>query len=61
MIVKAGFKEVFFLTIIFTSLAIYFDIYNEKHVLSFIINHVIALIFALAISKIIQTIILQYK
>lgn len=61
MIVKAGFKEVLFLTIIFTSLAIYFDIYNEKHVLAFIINHVIALIFALAISKIIQTIILKYK
>jgi hypothetical protein len=43
--------EIVILSIIFTGLAVYFNIYGEKHVLSFIINHVIALLIALLISK----------
>jgi Kef-type K+ transport system membrane component KefB len=52
MKVKIGFKEILFLTIFFTGLAIYFDIHREHHVLTFIINHIIALLLALVISKV---------
>jgi hypothetical protein len=46
-----GFKEIIFLSIFFTILAVYFDIYGERHVLSFIINHTIALLIALIVSR----------
>jgi hypothetical protein len=48
------FTEVVCLSILFTALAIYFDIHGERHVLTFIINHVIALLIALIISKFIH-------
>lgn len=51
MKVKIGVKEILYLSIFFTALAIYFDIHREHHVLSFIINHVIALLIALLVSK----------
>jgi hypothetical protein len=53
MKIKIAFKEIILLSILFTALALYFNIYEEKHVLSFIINHVIALLIALFISKVI--------
>ncbi len=51
MKILPGLKEIFYLTVFFTILAVYFDIYGERHVLSFIINHVIALLLALIISR----------
>jgi hypothetical protein len=51
MLNKISVREIFFLTIFFTVLAIYFDIHEEGHVLTFIINHVIALLLALVASK----------
>ena len=51
MKVQVGVKEILYLSIFFTALALYFDIHQEHHVLSFIINHVIALLLALVISK----------
>jgi hypothetical protein len=53
MKIKIAFKEIILLSILFTALALYFNIYEEKHVISFIINHVIALLIALFISKVI--------
>jgi len=46
-------KEIILLTLVFTLLAVYFDIHEEQHVLMFTINHVIALLLALILSKII--------
>ena len=51
MKVKIGVREILYLSIFFTVLAVYFDIHREHHVLSFIINHVIALLIALFVSK----------
>lgn len=48
-----GFKEIIPLAVLFTILAVYFDIHGEEHVLSFIIDHVIALLIALIVSKVI--------
>ncbi len=53
MKVKIGVKEIIYLSIFFTALAIYFDIHREHHVLSFIINHTIALLIALMLSKVV--------
>jgi hypothetical protein len=47
------FKEIVGLVVLFTILALYFDIHGEKHVLGFVIDHVIALLLALLISKVI--------
>lgn len=44
-------RELTILTVFFTALAVYFDIHGEHRVLSFIINHVIALLLALILSK----------
>lgn len=54
-------KEIIFLSLFFTALALYFDIYREQHVLSFITNHVIALLLALIISKVIYGFIANMK
>jgi Kef-type K+ transport system membrane component KefB len=51
MLNKISIREIVFLTIFFMALAIYFDIHGEGHVLTFIINHVIALLLALILSK----------
>jgi hypothetical protein len=61
MKVKVGVKEIAFLSIFFTALALYFDIHQEHHVLSFIINHVIALLIALLLSKTIYYFITNHK
>ena len=49
--ISISIMEIFLLSILFTALAVYFNIHGEKHVLSFTINHVIALLVALLISK----------
>lgn len=51
MKIKVGLKEITILSVFFTVLAVYFDIHREHHVLSFIIDHVIALLIALIFSK----------
>jgi Kef-type K+ transport system membrane component KefB len=53
MKINISITEIFLLSIFFTVLAIYFDIHRENNVLSFILNHVIALFLSLIISKII--------
>lgn len=53
MINKVTLREIIFLTIFFTALAVYFDIHGEGHVLTFIINHVIALLLALVFSRVV--------
>ena len=54
-------REIIILTIFFTTLAVYFDIHGEQHVLSFIINHVISLLLALILSKTLYHFIRNYK
>ncbi len=61
MKIKIGAKEIFYLSVFFTILALYFDIYGEKHVLSFIINHVIALLIALLVSRVIYHFLTKHK
>ena len=52
--------EICVLSVFFTFLAFYFNIYGEKHVIAFIINHVIALFIALLISGIFYYIFNKY-
>ncbi len=59
MKLKLEIKEIFYLSVFFTALAIYFNIYGEKHVLSFIISHIIALLIALIISRLVYHFILR--
>jgi hypothetical protein len=61
MKLEIGVKEIFYLSIFFTALAVYFDIHGEQNVLSFIINHVIALLIALLVSKAIYHILKNRK
>lgn len=51
--------EIIFLAIFFTGLAIYLNIHGENHVLSFTIDHVLALLIALIISKILYHLIIK--
>ena len=51
MKIEIGLFEIFYLTIAFTALAWYFDIHREHHILTFILNHVIALTIALILSR----------
>jgi hypothetical protein len=53
MKIEVGLFEIFYLSIAFTILALYFDIHKEHHILTFILNHVIALALALIISRVI--------
>ena len=53
MKIEINFSDIFYLTIAFTILALYFDIHREHHILTFILNHVIALAIALIISRVI--------
>ena len=46
-------KEIIYLSIFFTLIALYFNIHKEHNVLTFIFDHIIALLIALIISKII--------
>ena len=61
MNIVIGIKEVAILTVFFTVIALYYDIYNQDHILSFVINHVIALLIALGVAKLINTIYLVRK
>lgn len=61
MKIKVGFKEVFFLSTFFTFLAVYFDIHRQHNVFNFIIDHVIALLIALFVSKAIYYFITNHK
>ena len=61
MKLEIGIREIFYLSIFFTALALYFDIHGERHVLSFIINHLIALLIALLVSKTIYYILRNRK
>ena len=61
MNIVIGTKEVLILTIFFTTMALYYDIYNQDHIISFIINHVVALLIALGVAKLINTVYLRFK
>ncbi len=50
---KINLLEVGVLTLIFSALAIYTDIFRDNHVWSFITGHVIALALALVIARVI--------
>jgi Kef-type K+ transport system membrane component KefB len=58
---KIQIKEILYLSIFFTLLALYFDIHKEHNVLTFIIDHVVALLIALIISKVIYYFITNRK
>jgi hypothetical protein len=51
MKVQFAYREILILSLFFTALAIYYDIHGENHVLTFIINHTVALLIALILSK----------
>jgi hypothetical protein len=53
MKINIDIKEIFILSILFTALAVYFDIHREHHVFAFIVNHAISLLIALIMSKLI--------
>lgn len=53
MKIEIDFSDIFYLTIAFTILAWYFDIHKQHNILPFILNHLIALLIALFLSKII--------
>jgi hypothetical protein len=53
MKIKINITDIFYLTIAFTILAWYFDIHKQHHILTFILNHLIALTIALFVSRII--------
>jgi hypothetical protein len=53
--------EITILAVFFTGLAIYLNIHGDNHVLSFTIDHVLALLIALIISKIIYHLIIKPK
>lgn len=53
MKIEIDLQDIFYLTIAFTALAWYFDIHKKHHILTFILNHLIALIIALILSRII--------
>lgn len=54
-------KEILLLSIFFTALAIYLDVFGEKHVLSFIIDHIIALVIAIIIAGIVSKVFLKFR
>jgi hypothetical protein len=58
---KASWNEIFYLTILFTALALYLDIHGEKSVYNFIVNHIIALVIALLVSKVIYRVLSKIK
>jgi hypothetical protein len=53
MIFDIYYKEIIVLSIIFTSLAYYFDIHRKKRVTSYVLTHVLAIAISLGISKLI--------
>jgi hypothetical protein len=61
MRVNIDLKEIFYLSIFFTLLAMYFNVHKEQNVLTFILDHLLALLIALIISKVIYHIITKLK
>ena len=60
--IKFSLKEIVLLTLIFTSLALYMNIHEEKIVFNFIGDHIVALVISLILSKIVSNMIHQnYK
>jgi hypothetical protein len=57
MAIDIDYKEIIVLSILFTSLAFYFDIYRKKRVTSYVITHLLAIVISLGISKIIYDVI----
>ncbi len=53
MKIQINISDIFYLTIAFTTLAWYFDIHKQHHILTFILNHLIALTISLFLSRII--------
>ena len=53
MKIEISISDIFYLTIAFTALAWYFDIHRQHHILTFILNHLIALTIALFLSRMI--------
>jgi hypothetical protein len=58
MIIDLHLMEILYLTLAFTALAIYFDIHNQKHILSFIFSHIIALFIAVILSKLVSSLLI---
>jgi hypothetical protein len=58
---KIQIKEIIYLSIFFTLLALYFNIHKEHNVLSFITEHIVALLLALILSKVIYYFITNIK
>lgn len=50
---KINFKEIFLLTILFTVLAKFMNVYEENKLYEFLITHLIALLISLLIARII--------
>lgn len=61
MAIKLDFMEISILSILFTILALYLNIHKEQHVYSFAINHIIALLISVLISKLIYTSLMKRK
>lgn len=57
MAIDIDYKEIIGLTILFTLLAFYLDIYRKKRVSSYIITHLLAIVISLGISKLIYDVI----
>lgn len=53
MKLEVGYKQVILLSIFFTGLAVYLNIHEEKLVFNFLADHLIALLIALFVSRII--------
>ena len=53
MKIEISISDIIYLTLAFTALAWYFDIHRQHHILTFILNHLIALTIALFLSRLI--------
>jgi hypothetical protein len=56
---KTNIRDIIILSIIFTILALWFDIHGEEHVITFIIEHLASLLLALLLSKVIYSVFLK--
>ncbi len=53
--------EILVLAVLFTGVALYLKVHEENETAEFITNHLIALMIALALSKLIYTLIKRFK
>jgi hypothetical protein len=60
MMFDIDYKEIIALSILFTSLAYYFDIHRKKRVTSYVLAHVLAIVIALGISKLLYYVMNTY-